>query len=192
MGTEDIDNVRLNPTLKPKEPTLTDSKEDAILPDSIEDLEKAYPLGKEENAKENFKVLGETQHGFVPISEEDVDYYNREKTTSKTFKTWNINGTDYVTVTQFHEITEVSRNRIRELINKGNAIRQLKCMRIEGKIFIPAAEITNFPFTLQGNSSMRYKLKIDGLTDMEIDGEGEEPREEESQEEQTSKEEDNG
>jgi hypothetical protein len=60
---------------------------------------------------------------------------------------YKIFGKDYYTVSQFSRLVNKTQNDIRVLICKGNSIRKLKAFRIENKVFIPASELVDFPFT---------------------------------------------
>lgn len=61
-----------------------------------------------------------------------------------------IDGKLYYTVKQFSFLTNRSTATIYNLIGKGNAIRKLQCMRVGEKPFIPAEELTDFPFVAPG------------------------------------------
>ena len=65
-----------------------------------------------------------------------------------------IGGRLYFSVRQFAERTNRTGQSVRHLITRGNRIRQLRMERIGGHPFIPAEELTEFPFTFPGNTSL--------------------------------------
>ena len=50
---------------------------------------------------------------------------------------YNINGVEYVTSTEFARITSRSVSSVRQLMSRGNSIRKMRCFKIEDKVFIP-------------------------------------------------------
>lgn len=66
-----------------------------------------------------------------------------------------INGEEYYTVAQFSDITRKSEQSIYILIRKGNSIRKLDAIYIDGKPLIKKSELTHFPFTGPGRKSIR-------------------------------------
>ena len=71
----------------------------------------------------------------------------------KGIQTTNINGEDYWLVNQFAKLTQRTEGSIRVLINKGNRIRKLKCIKFGGKPFIESEELFDFPFVICGQPS---------------------------------------
>lgn len=57
---------------------------------------------------------------------------------------------DYYTVKQFSHLTNRTTATIYNLLGKGNAIRKLLCIRVDGKPLIPVEELTDFPFAAPG------------------------------------------
>ena len=64
-----------------------------------------------------------------------------------------INGENYYTVEQFAQLTNKASQTIRGLMHKGNRIRKLKFVHFGNKPFIPATEVTCFPFTVSGRNN---------------------------------------
>jgi hypothetical protein len=61
-----------------------------------------------------------------------------------------LNGINYLTLRQFAQFLNKSDQTIFNLVTYGNAIRKLKSVKIGNTVFIPYAEIVNFPFTMPG------------------------------------------
>lgn len=61
-----------------------------------------------------------------------------------------IQGKMYFTVKQFAFKVNRSTATIYNLLGRGNAIRQLRCIRIDDKPFIPIEELTEYPFVSPG------------------------------------------
>lgn len=64
-----------------------------------------------------------------------------------------INGKKYYTIKQFAILTNRTEQSVRFLIYKGNRIRKLQREILFRKIFIPAEELTDYPFTCVGPST---------------------------------------
>ena len=60
------------------------------------------------------------------------------------------NGKMYYDVKTFAYLTNKTTQTIYRLIEKGNALRKLKCDKILNKPLIPVEELTGFPFTAPG------------------------------------------
>lgn len=79
-----------------------------------------------------------------------------------------INGNLYFTVKHFAWVTKRSEVNVRFLMARGNRIRKLKVMRLDGKPYIPYEELLEFPFTLPGrNSKQIYHYTEDGYPQTE-------------------------
>lgn len=61
-----------------------------------------------------------------------------------------IGGKKYYTVNQLSAIVNKSEQTIYSLIKRGNAIRQMKSIKIGQTVLIPCEELTEFPFTYAG------------------------------------------
>ena len=66
------------------------------------------------------------------------------------------------TVRQFAAIIEKSDQTVLGLINQGNKKRKLKAIKVGGKPFVLATELTEFPFTCSGKSTDVYYYNKDG------------------------------
>lgn len=71
-------------------------------------------------------------------------------------KTFTYDGKDYLLINAFCRLTGRTRSGIMTLLNKGNRIRKLKCIRLARYIFIEANELFNFPFIGKGTPSNGY------------------------------------
>lgn len=65
-----------------------------------------------------------------------------------------INGERYYTIKRFASITNKSAATIRNLTLKGNKIRVLKTIEIMDKLYIPASELIEYPFTIAGRANL--------------------------------------
>ena len=83
-----------------------------------------------------------------------------------------IGGKKYFTVNQMGALTNKSNQTIYTLVNKGNAIRKMKSIRIADRVLIPINELTEFPFTWAGSHPKDniYHYNENGII---IDGEKE-------------------
>jgi hypothetical protein len=61
-----------------------------------------------------------------------------------------INGKKYYYVKQFASLTDKATHSIYNLIKKGNKLRKLNAVYIDGKPYIPIEELTEFPFVAPG------------------------------------------
>jgi len=70
---------------------------------------------------------------------------------------YDIDGIKYLSANDFAKLLDRSRQSVDHLIRTGNRIRKLKVFR-DGKnnIFVPLSEVTEFPFTLQGQNAKVY------------------------------------
>jgi len=75
-----------------------------------------------------------------------------------------INGDEYITVKNMSRIVNKSDQTIYHLINKGNVIRKMKCIKIEEKVLIPYSEVVEFPFTYAGHNAKEntYHFNYEG------------------------------
>jgi len=73
-----------------------------------------------------------------------------------------INGRLYFSVKQFAEITHRTEQSVRLLMLKGNKIRKLERKFFAQKPFIPAEELTDFPFTVSGRNQTPYYYDENG------------------------------
>lgn len=73
-----------------------------------------------------------------------------------------IDGERFYTVFQFAKLTKKSEQAIFTLIGNGNRIRKLRVRRLLGRPLIYANELTEFPFTLPGNSKAVYHYDENG------------------------------
>lgn len=73
-----------------------------------------------------------------------------------------IQGKKVFTVRQFAAIIEKSDQTVLSLMHKGNRIRKLKFIKVAGKPYVLAEELTKFPFTCCGKGTDIYYYNKDG------------------------------
>lgn len=74
-----------------------------------------------------------------------------------------IDGTKVYDVATFAGITKKSRRTIYTYIHIGNSVRKLNVIYTAGKPYIPASELTEYPFTKIGPNSSRRIYHFDEL-----------------------------
>jgi hypothetical protein len=81
---------------------------------------------------------------------------------------YNLEGIDYIHISEFAELTNRSIQATRHLIADGNSVRKLKAFRDRSRLMIPVTELTGYPFTNQGASNPKeiyhYVFNEDGKT----------------------------
>ena len=75
-----------------------------------------------------------------------------------------IQGTEYVTVSQMASLTNRSDQTIYALIKRGNKIRKMKSIKIVDRVLIPLSEYREYPFTYAGRNcqDIPYHYNEDG------------------------------
>jgi len=71
----------------------------------------------------------------------------------KNYWTVNLDGKDYWSIPQFSALTGRSEYTLRQLITKGNRIRKMRATRFNGRVFVEAEELFEFPFVVAGRPS---------------------------------------
>lgn len=76
---------------------------------------------------------------------------------------YDIDGIKYLTANDFAKLLERSRQSVDILIRKGNRIRRLKSYHNnKNNIYVPLSEVTEFPFTMQGQNPKVYHYTMEG------------------------------
>lgn len=84
------------------------------------------------------------------MNETNLQYLNNVQIEIRPVKVGN---KEYYTVNQLSSIISKSEQTIYHLINKGNAVRKMKSIKIGQTILVPCEELTEFPFTYAGRYS---------------------------------------
>ena len=76
--------------------------------------------------------------------------------------TISIDGEAYYTVSEFANMTHRTEQSVRRLIAYGNRVRKLRVLNVVGRLLVPAAELTEFPFTTSGARLDVYHYDVRG------------------------------
>jgi hypothetical protein len=74
----------------------------------------------------------------------------------------------YYTVTQMALLTNRTEQTIYALVQRGNSIRKMECIKIAGRTLIPVTELTAFPFTFSGPNAKNNVYHYDAKGNMKI------------------------
>ena len=70
---------------------------------------------------------------------------------------------EYFTLKDFCALTEKSAPVIHRYVKYGNGFRKMKGIKFNNNIYIEVSELTDFPFSLGGNSRRHYHYSKDGF-----------------------------